>query len=77
MLSKMGGRYVAYYADDLAAMLLDDILKDAAQDFNKIEQKSRKERASKEAEVLATDILTKIGSFKEEASHIDTRWGNI
>jgi hypothetical protein len=46
MLSKMGGRYVAYYADDLASMLIEDLLKETAEDFNKIEQKSRKERVS-------------------------------
>ena len=63
MLSKMGGRYVAYYADDLASMLIEDLLRETAEDFNKIEQKSRKERVSQETEAIAVDILSKIGSF--------------
>jgi hypothetical protein len=33
MLSKMGGRMMHYYSDDLAELLLDDILLDVVKDL--------------------------------------------
>lgn len=39
MLSKMGGRMMHYYADDLAEMMLDDMLSDVAMDLQEIEYK--------------------------------------
>jgi hypothetical protein len=33
MLSKMGGRLIAFYADDLANMLLEDFLGDTVQEL--------------------------------------------
>ena len=39
MLSKMGGRMMHYYSDDLTELLLDDILGEIAIDLQKIESK--------------------------------------
>lgn len=39
MLSKMGGRMMHYYSDDLAEMLLEDILADTALELQLVEQK--------------------------------------
>jgi hypothetical protein len=39
MLSKMGGRMMHYYSDDLTDLLLDDILEDVAKDLQAIEHK--------------------------------------
>jgi hypothetical protein len=41
MLAKMGGRMMHYYADDLAEMLLEDMLGDVAIDLQQIEHKQR------------------------------------
>ena len=41
MLSKMGGRMMHYYADDLAEMMLEDMLGDVAIDLQQIEHKQR------------------------------------
>ena len=41
MLSKMGGRMMHFYSDDLAEMLLDDILVDTVQELQVVEQKQR------------------------------------
>lgn len=37
MLSKMGGRLIHYYADDLTEMLLDDILLDTVMELQVVE----------------------------------------
>lgn len=50
MLSKMGGRLIAFYADDLADALIEDLLMDAALDMNKIEAKEKDKYAQKETE---------------------------
>jgi hypothetical protein len=39
MLSKMGGRMMHYYSDDLAEMLLEDILADTVLEMQIVEQK--------------------------------------
>jgi len=39
MLSKMGGRMMHYYSDDLTEMLLDDILADTVIEMNNLEGK--------------------------------------
>jgi len=41
MLSKMGGRMIHYYADDLTDMLVDDILYDTVVELQNIEEKER------------------------------------
>jgi len=53
MLSKMGGRLIAFYADDLADLLLEDFLKETVHDLQKIEEQDRKQYAKKETEILA------------------------
>lgn len=42
MLSKMGGRLVAFYADDLASMILEDYLTETVSDLQKNEERERK-----------------------------------
>ena len=41
MLSKMGGRLIAFYADDLADLLLDDFLSETIGDLQNIESKTK------------------------------------
>lgn len=38
MLSKMGGRLISFYADDLAELLLNDFLHETAVDLQRIEK---------------------------------------
>lgn len=40
-VSKMGGRMMYYYADDLTELLIDDILKDTVIELQEIENKER------------------------------------
>ena len=42
MLSKMGGRIMHYYSDDLTELLLNDILMDTLRELQVVEQKQRK-----------------------------------
>ena len=42
MLSKMGGRLISFYADELADMLIDDYLKETAIELQNIEQSEKK-----------------------------------
>ena len=57
MLSRMGGRIISFYADDLADLLLDDFLKETAEDLQNIEKLTRKNYAERETEQLAKNIL--------------------
>jgi hypothetical protein len=42
MISRISGRYISFYADDLASMLLDDILADTVKELEIIESQTRK-----------------------------------
>lgn len=42
MLSKMAGRLITFYADDLAGLLLEDILSETVADLQKIETLTRR-----------------------------------
>lgn len=53
MLSKMGGRYIYYHADDLTDMLLEDILKDTVIELQMIEHKMRDSVTADEGHQLA------------------------
>jgi len=63
MLAKMGGRMMHYYADDLAEMMLDDMLGDVAIDLQLIEHKQRDKVAIHESKQLAENIMKHITDF--------------
>jgi hypothetical protein len=57
MLSKMGGRYIHYYSDELTDMLLNDILLETVVELQDIEQKMKKTVVEGESKQLAEDLL--------------------
>ena len=57
MLSKMGGRLIAFYADDLADLLLTDFLEETAVELQRIETSESKSYAESEARDYAEDLL--------------------
>lgn len=57
MLSKMGGRLISFYADDLADLLLDDYLIETAKELQKIEQSAKKDYSGEEAKHTAEMLL--------------------
>ena len=41
LISRISGRFISFYADDLAAMIMDDLLGDAAKDIQKLEAEQK------------------------------------
>ena len=72
----MGGRIISFYADDLADLLLDDFLKETAEDLQNIEKMSRKNYAERETEQLAKNILQELADYQAEEQLVDMRWNN-
>ena len=66
MLSKMGGRLVAFYADDLAEMILEDYLMETVLDLQKNEENERKSLSDEEGKQLADNILKVIQNYQVE-----------
>ena len=62
----MGGRMMHYYADDLADMMLDDMLADVAIDLQVIEHKQRDKVTINESKALAENIMKHITDFQSE-----------
>lgn len=76
MLSKMGGRLISFYADELASMMLEDFLKDTAVDLQKIEQKQGNVYKGQEAKFLAENLLSNIIDYQNEENLVGMRWNN-
>jgi hypothetical protein len=76
MLSKMGGRLIAFYADDLAELMFDDFLSETVKSLQTIEDKARAKLSDDEANKLAGDILGVIKEYQIEETHLDMKWGN-
>ena len=76
MLSRMGGRLISFYADDLADLLLEDFLTETATDLQRIEKLTRKQYAEKETEQLANNILQELADYQAEEQLVDMRWSN-
>ena len=63
ILSKMGGRLIAFYADDIAELMMDDFLAETVQDLSAIENKTRAKLTNEETNKMATDILEVIKQY--------------
>jgi hypothetical protein len=72
----MGGRLIAFYADDLTELMFEDFLTETVQSLQFIEDKTRSKLSDIEAEKLAADILDVIKDYQVDETHIDTKWGN-
>lgn len=53
MLSRMGGRMISFYADDLADLLLNDFLGETALELQKLEKDALKDYSNEEAKFVA------------------------
>ena len=66
MLSKMAGRLITFYADDLASLLFEDLLTETVQDLQQDEQLARKQYAERETEAVGKDILGVLADYQAE-----------
>lgn len=76
MLSKMGGRLIAFYADDLATLLLDDFLTEVITDLQKIESKQSFLMSTEETQKLVDNILGVISDYQQEENEVETKYCN-
>lgn len=76
MLSKMGGRLISFYADDLAELLFEDFLTDTAQELQKLEQLYRKDYSNEEAKGMAERLLKNLVDYQSEENLVEMRWNN-
>eukprot|EP00343_Euplotes_focardii_P006165 CAMPEP_0205809842 /NCGR_PEP_ID=MMETSP0205-20121125/14067_1 /ASSEMBLY_ACC=CAM_ASM_000278 /TAXON_ID=36767 /ORGANISM="Euplotes focardii, Strain TN1" /LENGTH=252 /DNA_ID=CAMNT_0053087467 /DNA_START=290 /DNA_END=1046 /DNA_ORIENTATION=- len=68
MVSKIAGRYISFYSDDLAELLLDDILEDTAIEMQNIEKQVKRSYMNDEQQILAQDIMNMMIDFDNEAT---------
>lgn len=74
MISKMGGRLIHYYADDLTDLLLEDVLMDTVMELQVIEQKERESNTIHESKQLAENLLKHVIDFQSEEHLVQQRW---
>lgn len=74
MLAKMGGRIISFYSDDIADLLIDDILKDCAKDLNEIEKKTEIKYKSEQASSFINEMLDNIISYSNEEHNIELKY---
>lgn len=76
MLSKMGGRLISFYADDIAELFLDDFLKDTAKELMRIESLQRDKYVGEEAKCMAENMLKAIVDYQSEEQLLSMKWTN-
>ena len=76
MLSKMGGRLISFYADDLAEMLLQDFLGETANELQRLESKQLKDYSGEEAKICAESLMKNLVDYQSEEAMIAMRWNN-
>jgi hypothetical protein len=74
MISRISGRYISFYADDLAEMLIDDILEDTAVELDNIEKVTRKVYAGEEAKCLAEDAISMMVNYGNQVDMVEKKW---
>jgi hypothetical protein len=74
MISKMGGRMIHYYSDDLTDLLLDDILADTVRELQANEQKARIQVKNTESKDLAENLLMHIAEYQNEEHVVSQKW---
>lgn len=63
MLSKMGGRLINFYADDLAELLLNDFLAETALELQEMESKQLKTYSGEEAKMVAESLMKNLVDY--------------
>lgn len=76
MISKMAGRLITFYADDLAGLLLEDILTETVVDLQKIESQAQKQYAEKETDAVMNNILGVLAEYQAEEQEVKMRWSS-
>jgi len=74
MLARMGGRLVSFYSDDIADLLIDDILRDCVKDLNEIEKKTEKRYKFEEASSFVNEMLDNLISYKNEEHNVELKY---
>jgi hypothetical protein len=76
MLSKMGGRLINFYADDISEMLLNDFLLETALELQKLESQERKNYSGEEAKFVAQNLLKTIFDYQSDEQLLAMKWNN-
>lgn len=76
MLSKMGGRLISFYADDLAELLLQDFLGETAMELQRLESQQLKDYSGEEAKICAESLIKNLAEYQSEEAMIAMRWNN-
>jgi hypothetical protein len=72
----MGGRLVAFYADDLTELLVEDFLHETVVELQRIEKIAEKQYESSEVQNLAENIMGALADYSAQEHLVDTRWSN-
>jgi hypothetical protein len=64
MVSRISGRFISFYADDLSDMIVDDILDDLVLELQSIENKSDKTYITPENQLIAQDLLQMVFEYE-------------
>ena len=73
LISQVGGKYIAYYANELSEMLIDDILEDTVYDLQRIEQLRFKQAHVSFSNEAETHFNTILKEFEAEARLLQTK----
>jgi hypothetical protein len=66
MISKIAGRYISFYSDDLAELLLDDILEETVYEMQNIENQTKKTYLNNQQQVMAQEMMNMLIDYQND-----------
>jgi len=76
MLSRMGGKLINFYSDDISELLLDDFLYETVIELQNIEKQNVKTYAGEEAKDVAEALLKTLFDYQSEEQVMNMKWNN-
>lgn len=73
MVSKIAGRYISFYSDDLTEMLLDDILEDTVHEMQHIENQTKRTYMNDQQQMFAQEIMEMMIDYENETAVISKK----
>lgn len=77
LVSKIAGRYISFYSDELAELLLDDILEETVFEMQKVENQVKRTYINDQQKVIAEEIMSMLIDYDNEAATISTKTQQI
>ena len=73
MVSRIAGKFMAFHADKIVDLMLNELLEDTAEELQSIEEQMKETLEDQEGREVAQKLLSVIGDFQDQAERLEFR----